>query len=90
MIKESEIEKSIEELEKAQGVKLEIELSVFEAYSLIVAFQLFKAKGSNLLKVMSVGELAARTLHMLLKDPCPRTYILLDNGWNFPESKPEN
>jgi hypothetical protein len=89
MIKESEIEKSIEELENSKSVKVEIEVSTWEAYSLIVAFQLFKAKGSNLLKVLSWGEMAARKLHRVLGHSCPRTYILLDNGWNLTESEPK-
>jgi len=89
MIEENQIEKSIEELRAFKNVKLEIELSVSEAYSLIVAFQLFKAKGINLQSVSRAGEVAARRLHRLLGDSCPRTYIFLDNGWDFPESKPE-
>jgi hypothetical protein len=48
MMRKSEIEKVIKELENAKSVKLEIEVSAWEAYSLIVAFQLFKAKGNNL------------------------------------------
>ena len=90
MMKESEIEKVIKELENAKSVKLEIEVSAWEAYSLIVDFQLFKAKGNNLQSVLIVGEVAARRLHGLLIESCPRSYILLDNGWNFTESKPKN
>ena len=88
MIEESQIEKSIEELMEFKSVKLEIELSVFEAYSLRVAFQLFRAKDSNLRSVLMAGEAAARRLHRLLGDSCPRTYILLNDGWNLTESKP--
>jgi hypothetical protein len=88
MIEENQIEKSIEDLREFKSVKLEIELSVFEAYSLIVAFQLFRAKDSNLQSVLMAGEVAARRLHRLLGDSCPRTYILLNNGWNLTESKP--
>jgi hypothetical protein len=88
MIEESQIEKSIEELREFKSIKLEIELSAFEAYSLIVAFQLFRAKDSKLQSVVMAGEAAARRLHRLLGDSCPRTYILLNNGWNFTESKP--
>jgi hypothetical protein len=88
MIEESQREKSIEELRESQSIKLEIELSAFEAYSLIVAFQLFRAKDNKLQSVVMAGETAARRLHKLLLDSCPRTYILLNNGWNLTESKP--
>jgi len=90
MMRKSEIEKVIKELENAKSVKLEIEVSAWEAYSLIVAFQLFKAKGNNLQNVLTVGEVAARRLHRLLIESCPRSYVLLDNGWNFTEAKPKN
>jgi hypothetical protein len=88
MIEESQLEKSIEELMEFKTIKLEIELSAFEAYSLIVAFQISRAKSSNLPSVLMAGEAAARRLHGLLGDSCPRTYILLNNGWNLTESKP--
>jgi len=88
MTKENQTEKYIEELRESKSVKIELELSAFEAYSLIVAFQLFKAKGSKLQNVLIAGEVAARKLHRLLCDSCPRSYIFLDNGWNLTESKP--
>jgi hypothetical protein len=89
MIKGSDIEKAIEELKNSKGVKIKIELSAQEAYSLVAAFQVFKTKHNNLRNASEVGYVAARRLHSLLKDSCPRLYILLDNGWKFTESEPK-
>jgi len=89
-IEKAEIEKAVKELENAKSVKLEIEMSAQEAYSLIVAFQLFKAKGNNLQKTVIVGEVAARQLDRSLIEPCPSIYQILENGWEFTEKKPKN
>ncbi len=87
MIEESEIAEGITELEKTKNVK--IEMSAWEAFSLIVALQLFTNTNTKLLKVAMVGEIAARRLHESLRVSCPRIYILLNNGWNLAASKPK-
>jgi hypothetical protein len=89
VIEESEIAKSIDELENSRNVKIQIEMSVWEAYSLIVALQFFTVTNTKLVKVAMVGELAARRLHESLRLLCPRVYILLNNGWNLEASKPK-
>jgi hypothetical protein len=64
-------------------------MSAWEAYSLIVARQLLTSANTKLVKVAMVGEMAARRLHESLRLSCPRTYILLNNGWNLEASKPK-
>ena len=83
MIEKQEIAKSVEELGETKNVKIEIELSTWEAYSFIVAVQLFKVTNSKLEKIAMVGEFAASRLQERLKDSCPTTYKLLDKGWNL-------
>jgi len=83
MIEKLETEQSIEELGKAKNVKIEIELSPWEAYSFIVAVQLLRVTHDKLGNIAMVGEIAARRLHERLGNSCPETYRLLNNGWNL-------
>jgi hypothetical protein len=83
MIKQSEIEQSIEDLKTAKEVNIEIELNAWEAYSFIVAVQLLKVTHPKLKNVAVAGELAARRLHESFKSSCPATCELLNNGWNL-------
>jgi hypothetical protein len=66
---------------------VEISLSGWEVYSLIVAVQRLKsASGADIGKTLHIAELTARKLHKTLI-PCPHVYTLLDQGWHLGESE---
>ena len=81
MIEKEEIQQSVEELNKSGDVKIQIELSAWEAYSLVVAAQFFE--NNRLSKIEVLGKVTARKLHGKLKNSCSATYKLLDNGWKL-------
>jgi hypothetical protein len=70
--------------------QVEISLSGWEIYSLIVAVQRLKTGScADVGKTLHIAELTARKLHKTLI-PCPHVYTLLDQGWHLGESEPDS
>ena len=80
--------KCVRELLTSEQVQLS--LSGVEVYSLVVAFQMWKATSCSgkLGTTKSVAEMTARKLHKALV-ACPHTYTLLDQGWNLERTDSE-
>jgi hypothetical protein len=70
---------------------VEISLSGWAVYSLVVAVQRLKIEScADIGKTLDIAELTAKKLHKTLI-PCPHVYTLLDQGWHLAgESEPNS
>jgi hypothetical protein len=89
MIEEKDIEQSIENLRKVKDVVIVIELSVYEAFCLIVAVQHFKVTHGKLESIAMVAELATLRLQEKLGNECFATYRVLNEGWKLISEPPK-
>ncbi len=81
-------EQGARELQAFKSV--EISLSGWEVFSLVVAVQQLKTGFcADIGKTLDIAELTARKLHKILI-PCPHVYTLLDRGWHLGESEPNS